>query len=319
MDQIPTTLRIPWYEKTLELSLSLPFTWQLFFFSAASIALANLVYTIWCPEIIRNYHTFSDFEKEGRGPYQLLELYSNSVLYKSRTTSEREVRESVREFYSSYCVQNETVSKNVRNQSVPLVRILSDLKIQDTSLQGAFWHVRNFMEKVRFLARALCIVLYTIGFMLVSVIALENFATVLKFSGLCPNTIRFCVDSTTSRRTIAEEQASKERGRAFMPDWVQFFGHVIDQTPAFVVLEATDGSRGVIRARTADFRIVGDLRLELRVGTQVELLSPPVTQRQSQRYPNVCNGNGTFCTGKTEYCCDDGKLIGSCENYYRCP
>jgi uncharacterized protein (DUF779 family) len=104
-----------------------------------------------------------------------------------------------------------------------------------------------------------------------------------------------------------------------MPFWVQFVCRVVDRTPASVILKATDGSGGAISVNAADVRVVGDQRVELRVGTRVYVLSPPDTQRQSGRDPMLCHGQGTCCIGSTEYCCDTGELIGSCDDFWRCP
>ena len=204
LDQIPTVLKIPWHGEPLALSIALPFSWQLFFFSATFIALANLIYTMRCPELIKTYRTFSDFEKEGKGPYQLLKFYSMSVLHKLKSTPERQVRESVREFYTSYCVPDTTLHDKIE-KAVPLVKILSDLDLKTDSLRGAFWHARDFMERVRPLARFLCTFLYASGFILISFVALQNFTGVLKRSSLCPHTISFCVDSILSNKKSITE------------------------------------------------------------------------------------------------------------------
>ena len=51
----------------LRISVTLPFSWKLFYFSAVAISVAGLIYTCACPELIRNFTTFREFQSEGRG------------------------------------------------------------------------------------------------------------------------------------------------------------------------------------------------------------------------------------------------------------
>ena len=54
----------------LVLSLTLPFSWKLFYFSSVSISVAGLIYSFRCPEIIRKFKSFGQYMSEvGGGTY----------------------------------------------------------------------------------------------------------------------------------------------------------------------------------------------------------------------------------------------------------
>ena len=46
---------------------SLPFSWLWLFWAAIGASLANAIYALWCPEIIKRFNDYSDFEKSRRG------------------------------------------------------------------------------------------------------------------------------------------------------------------------------------------------------------------------------------------------------------
>jgi len=50
----------------LQINLTLPFSWQVFFFAALSASVANLLFFAACPELIRRFPTFAAFLREGR-------------------------------------------------------------------------------------------------------------------------------------------------------------------------------------------------------------------------------------------------------------
>lgn len=66
---------LPGDDDTLRVHIGLPFTWQLFFFGATLMAIANAIFMVRCPEIIRKYKDFSMFQTEGRSTEQLRDLY----------------------------------------------------------------------------------------------------------------------------------------------------------------------------------------------------------------------------------------------------
>ncbi|ASU24137.1 hypothetical protein CCZ37_16655 [Vibrio qinghaiensis] len=53
--------------------LSLPFSWKLFYLSSVFVFLGNAMYLLWCPQIIKDYPTFSKFETDGLGGKYLLD------------------------------------------------------------------------------------------------------------------------------------------------------------------------------------------------------------------------------------------------------
>ena len=73
---------VPTYSKlaislhnNLNIDISLPFSWQLFFFAALVFVIANIVYLYYCPPIIKEFFGWDDFLRSGRDVDYLLENY----------------------------------------------------------------------------------------------------------------------------------------------------------------------------------------------------------------------------------------------------
>ena len=100
---------------------------------------------------------------------------------------------------------------------------------------------------------------------------------------------------------------------------VRFRGRVIAETPEDIVLEATDGSRGVISVLTADYEKNDLGEVEILVGAKVRIMQPPYTQFIGDSVSVMCEGYGSCCVGETEICCHNDEVVGPCEGYWRCP
>ena len=66
-------LTFTWAGTTHTLDLSLPFSWQVFFYAALVTSVANLIYALRCPWIVKRFHSHADYAAEGRGVNQIRE------------------------------------------------------------------------------------------------------------------------------------------------------------------------------------------------------------------------------------------------------
>ncbi|MGI0014819.1 MAG: hypothetical protein ACREBU_15470 [Nitrososphaera sp.] len=174
---------LPGYDRMVTVHMQLPFTWQLFFFGATFMAIANAIFMVRCPEIIRKYKDFSMFQTEGRSTEQLRDLYLRWVAYAS-TAELSDVRNDVREFYRNYCTADSGAEDSLSDHNVALVQIVSDLRLDKEKLNGAFWHVLAATDRTRDIARCMCLVFYGLGICLVAAVAVQNVCYVLMESNI---------------------------------------------------------------------------------------------------------------------------------------
>jgi hypothetical protein len=117
-----------------------------------SIAIAATIYYLRCPEIIKNFNSFGDFQKEGRDSAYLIS-YSKEL----------------RDFeFTGFAAD------------VSIDRIHPE---KERHFNGvAFWQIYNF-ENARFpYSRSICFSLYCLGVGLIVLLLLDNFLYVVEQS-----------------------------------------------------------------------------------------------------------------------------------------
>ncbi len=180
------------------LTLDLPFSWKMFYFGAIATALASLIYSSTCPNIIRDYERYWELSREGKGARQitraLLEAAaSHSILDPPRQGSllmrvcrkrrfpdfgvERR-RGFLGEFLQRYS------SNYPGNEPDPAEAwVLShQTKIEPAKLAEAFWYVRDIADRTSTWARIAAVSCYAIAFCSLGVVLLQNFLFVLRFT-----------------------------------------------------------------------------------------------------------------------------------------
>ena len=137
----------------LELQASLPFSWKIFYFAALSFFIANLVFIWKCPRLIKEHSDFADFKEKGKN---LLHLY----YYDFKSHDEFDTFEKWMEL-RDYVVDTRTAN-------------------YPPQIEQTFWDIHLFQNLYWLNSRAVCLILYVIGFILISIVLIQNLWVVLK-------------------------------------------------------------------------------------------------------------------------------------------
>lgn len=141
------------FDHTFTIELTLPFSWQLFYFAALSFAFATLLYQARCPSFIKDYPTLSAFEAEGKPEWHL-----------------RPYAEDIGLDYSEF---KEDLEESMQ---------LNEGRIFEGKeyLNSVFWNLHWAADKKRKKTFFLCFASYAIGFVLISIVFFQNFMWVIK-------------------------------------------------------------------------------------------------------------------------------------------
>jgi len=171
--RVPHEIHMPFRPQPIPIVVGLPFSWQMFYFSAVAFAIASFVFSARCPIVIRDYDRLGDFLDEGRGGRQivqsLLRITNRPGIGISREEAEGVLGRFVRRFAEN------------AEQSTQYREILYGMTIAPDQVGDAFWFVRGFADGTSPLARALCSMFYSVGFLFLGVVAAQNFFYVLQF------------------------------------------------------------------------------------------------------------------------------------------
>lgn len=139
---------------SLQLSLSLPFSWQIFYFSAISIVIANVIFQIYCPDIVKDHPNFAHFKSEGK-ELQALDNYAVQL--------------------------DEAVLPSDKFHSLTGVNLLSrDRPSDEAHIQNIFWSVYSLASENSKGWRRICSTFMLVGIGLITVVIVQNLIWVIR-------------------------------------------------------------------------------------------------------------------------------------------
>lgn len=163
LQNIPDYVIFSIFDQAMQVNLSLPFSWVAFYFSAVCFAIANLLYRIWCPSIIQENASFSDFRASQKGVIHL-----DKYLFEAGMNWEG-LRQALQR-------EDKHFHENVQ---------IAVFEGEPEPLQREFWMVMGYANDVSPRMRYLVAVSYLFAFVLIGVVILQNLALVLKL-GVIP-------------------------------------------------------------------------------------------------------------------------------------
>ena len=142
---IPILVKIiEFMSNTHSVSITLPFSWTLFYYSAIFFMIGNIIFQFTCPKIIYENVSYFDFDNKGLGTIRLLSYSKHKVNIESD-------------------IQIGEFSNNL------------DSKL----IFGRLWDA-TLLDK-RFL-RIVIVIIYSIGFILFAKVFIQNFLTVFNYT-----------------------------------------------------------------------------------------------------------------------------------------
>lgn len=142
------------YIPGLIINFSLPFSWQLFYFSAVIISLAGAIYYFACPSIIKSFSTYAEFQSEGRDA-SYLEKYAERL---DGFSFEGHAKDAIYE---------PAIEPERQRQFWP----------------QAFWQIYEYEKGKYPTVRVICFILYVVGIALIVIILADNFRFVINQLG----------------------------------------------------------------------------------------------------------------------------------------
>lgn len=71
LEKINDNMQFNFFGNEIVITTTLPFSWQHLFWAACWFSVANIIYLLRCPELVKTYKTFTDFEADGKGQLQI--------------------------------------------------------------------------------------------------------------------------------------------------------------------------------------------------------------------------------------------------------
>ena len=159
LQSAPESIAIPFSEKEIELTLSLPFSWVVLFASACLASLGNIIYATMCPALVKQYEGFPDYRDAERDGTHLRETVKSLALTAQDGTT-REQLDSIQELYN-----DNPANLDDLDQSLIGHRTLSSVN---------FYFVRDSANLAKPVMRLVASIAYFGAFVCLGVIAIQN-------------------------------------------------------------------------------------------------------------------------------------------------
>ncbi len=228
---VENTVQVEFLGHQWGLHLTLPFSWQAFFFASLFAAAAACYVTLTCPPMIRDFKDYAGFTHSGRGVDQIideisapesLELYEPEFWDVMRTLADIghvEAPEDRKEFATQFRDLVQAAIDQSRQSPVgpaetsseqwhALRTALLQLSHRKDALRRMFWAVRTCVNRSRTAHRFVASLLICGSIYFVAIVASGNYYTVYNYD-------RIHAAKLTERRSLVDASASdaKTNGR----------------------------------------------------------------------------------------------------------
>ena len=181
--KIGPEIHIPLWKNEIVLTLTLPFSWQMFYFSSVGFAIASAIYSLACPNIVSSYEKYSEFADEGKGADQIRAALWHVLKSKGRT----EALDIAHDFLARYCGAEPTVMDDESPGPLSydpgiIIDVLDSEDMDQDKLPAAFWQVRNYADVQSPILRRVCWISYILAFLLILIVLFQNFLYVVRLA-----------------------------------------------------------------------------------------------------------------------------------------
>jgi hypothetical protein len=178
LDAAPAAMKIPIGEPPLMISLKLPFSWEIFYFSSLFIAAAELVYRLECPPIVRRYKTFAEYTESGGGSLQIINLFHSTIAL----VRDASRRDQFIHYFAERFFEKDSARHFKDAMKTGQLELLGKIHLANVHENDAFFYIRLLANSERQIARLFCIVLYLIGLSMLGILFVQNLYYVIKVS-----------------------------------------------------------------------------------------------------------------------------------------
>ncbi|RRC97699.1 hypothetical protein EHS89_16085 [Amphritea balenae] len=183
LDELDGTISMTIFGGNFKLITSLPFSWQLLFFAAVFFTIAGIIYSVFCPDIIKKYSNFSEFESDGKTRMQINHAFKKVTWDYKNSKPKAEYIPFLVTYFNSYSNISETTVINDETIEENAKKLFDDIASNKGKNSNAFYFVHEVSDKHRQKLIWTSLAFYILGFCHIAVIAIENIAFVVKSMG----------------------------------------------------------------------------------------------------------------------------------------
>lgn len=184
LEKVPEKVFIPFTNAEIEIILTLPFSWNLLYFSALIFALATVLFAYKSPELVNKFSDVNEYKEKGLGKEQLITFFSSWLRKETKVYQASgeniEIEKLILDFYKKYANELSNDKLNtLNNTEIDINKRIRMITIKDDEFSNAFWFLRSLMANDNLIFRTIITILYIFGFLMLFKILIDNISVVI--------------------------------------------------------------------------------------------------------------------------------------------
>ncbi|QBZ83124.1 hypothetical protein GHNINEIG_01165 [Hydrogenovibrio crunogenus] len=181
LSTIDDVIQLTIFEGSISISTVLPFSWQLLFFAAISFTIAGIIYSIACPEIVKNYENHAQFESDGKTRLQINSALKDMAWDQSDKKFKEKYVSFVKKYLQTYSkLPLQYSDENLNKDGVSLLENISDIEGKNSN---AFYYVYELSDTHGQPWIWSSLIFYVVGFICFTIIGIQNILYVVETFG----------------------------------------------------------------------------------------------------------------------------------------
>lgn len=168
--------------ETIRLSATLPFSWQALFFAASFFTVANIVYSIFCPEIFKTYRSYREFHEDGKTLLQVHSEMRRMTWSNKKPGVKKKYIKYLSSYFKHYCKQEKMDEGALDIKGRELFDDISQGAYANVT-SNAFYFAYKVANEYNQPAIWVSLTSYIVGLFFFSVIAVQNIIYVVQTYG----------------------------------------------------------------------------------------------------------------------------------------
>ena len=181
LSNIDEVINLTIFDSQVNLTTSLPFSWQLLFLAACFFTIANIIYNTFCPEIFREYKNYHEFKEHGKTLLQINSAMKSMTWSNKNKGVKKDYVLHLSSYFKNYCCKVAETEKEL-NESFSSFDNIDKANHSQVS-NNAFYFTQNVADEYNKNAILCCLVSYSLGILFISIIAIQNVIYVCKTFG----------------------------------------------------------------------------------------------------------------------------------------
>lgn len=158
----------------LTVNLSLPFQWTLLFYASCFFLLSSVLYSLFCPEFIKNYANYSDFKSKQQSRTQLHSYFADIIKPFARNKLSNKNLGILTSYLENYAKLKDKEEIKLKEDWGKAISQIEGREYRSDSLGDEFYYVRNKAETKNYWLVWITLFSYVSGFICLTIIVFQN-------------------------------------------------------------------------------------------------------------------------------------------------